>query len=821
LPGERVERRLTAILAADIVGYSRLMGEDEEGTLAQLKAHRRALVDPKINEHRGRIVKTTGDGMLVEFASVIDAVHCSVEIQLGMVGRNEAVPPERRIEFRVGINVGDIIIEGDDIFGEGVNVAARLEGLAEPGGICVSGRVQEDVEGKLEVAFEDIGDQHLKNIARPVRVFRVRLGAAAAAPRPALGLPDKPSIAVLPFDNMSGDPEQAYLADGIVEAITAALSRIRSFFVIARNSAFTYKGRAANVRDIGRELGVAYVLEGSVQKAGNRIRIIVQLIETEGGAHVWAGRHDGTLDDIFDFQDRITEQVAGALQPSIRIAEIERSRRKRPQDLGAYDYAMRAMPHVWALEKEESAKALELLEQALALDPRYPLALSLAGWCHAQRSVYGWGDIAESQALARGLAEKAAELSADDPLILAVLGAVHTFLRNYGTARVLLERAVGLDPNAAWAWSRLGWLDNYSDQPEAAREKFERAMRLSPFDPMNFNNYVGMASSHELLQEYDQAVALYRRALEERPHAMWIYRNLASSLAGAGRMGEAKEAYAQMMRAYPAMTAAKFRQAMVFSSAALDVWLRTSESWACRTDTGPRIGGGATGGAMARIFQNILETVGNTPVVRINRLAPSGVNLFVKIEAFNPLGSVKDRLALGVIEEAERTGELKPGQTVIEATSGNTGIGLAMVCAQKGYPLVVTMAETFSVERRKLMRFLGAKVVLTPAAQRGTGMVTKAVELARANGWFLTRQFENEANPDMHSRTPAARSRALRGCWRRNVRRPGSSSASRRTRRCSAAARRKSAIRTAPPRRVTRPSSRIRCRAGPPTSSPS
>jgi len=568
---DRVERRLTAILAADIAGYSRLMGADEEGTLTQMKANRRELVDPKIEEHRGRLVKTAGDGLLVEFASVIDAVRCAADVQRGMLDRNADIPNDKRIEFRMGINVGDIIIDGGDIFGDGVNVAARLEGLADPGGLCVSGRVQEDVRGKLEITFADEGEHQLKNIAWPVRVYRAQFSTVTATVRPALTLPDKPSIAVLPFNNMSGEPDQDYLADGIVEAITAALSHIRSFFVIARNSAFTYKGQAVNVRDIGRELGVAYLLEGSAQKAGNRIRITVQLIETEGGAHVWTSRYDGTIDDIFDLQDRITEQVAGALQPSIRIAEIERSRRKRPQDLGAYDYAMRAMPHVWALEKEESAKALELLDKALAIDPKYPLALSLAGWCHAQRSVYNWADdIAQSQARALTLAERAAELSGDDPLILAVLGAVHTFVRNHGTARVLLERAVAIDPNAAWAWSRLGWLDNYSDRPERALEKFQRALRLSPLDPMNFNNYVGMASAHEVAQENDKAAALYRRALEERPHAMWIYRNLASSLSGAGRMEEAKEAYAQMLRSYPDLTVSRFRQAMVFSTAVLD-----------------------------------------------------------------------------------------------------------------------------------------------------------------------------------------------------------------------------------------------------------
>jgi adenylate cyclase len=568
---ERVQRRLTAILAADVAGYSRLMGADEEGTLAHLKAHRRELVDQQVEEHHGRIVKTTGDGMLVEFASVVNAARCAVEIQRGMTKRNVDVPQQKRIEFRIGINVGDIIIDGGDIFGDGVNVAARLEGLAKPGGICVSGRVQEDVRGKLDIAFADEGEHQLKNIAWPVRVYRAQLSSVTSTARTILPIPDKPSIAVLPFDNLSAEPDQAYLADGIVEAITSTLSSIRSFFVIARNSAFTYKGLAKNVRDIGRELGVAYVLEGSVQKAGNRLRITVQLIETEGGAHVWSARYDGTIDDIFDLQDRITEQVAGALQPSIRTAEIERSRRKRPQDLGAYDYAMRAMPHVWALEKEESAKALELLDQALAIDPEYPLALSLAGWCHAQRSVYNWADdIVASQALAGKFAERAAELSGDDPLILAVLGAVHTFVRNHGTARVLLERALALDPNAAWAWSRLGWIENYSDRPERAIENFERALRLSPFDPMNFNNYVGMGSAHEVLQAYDKAVGLYRRALEERPHAKWIYRHLASSLSGAGRMEEARDAYAEMLRNYPGLTASKYKQAMVFSAPALE-----------------------------------------------------------------------------------------------------------------------------------------------------------------------------------------------------------------------------------------------------------
>ena len=383
-----MERRLAAVLAADVAGYSRLMGIDEEGTLARLKAVRRDLVDPTIASHRGRIVKTTGDGMLVEFASAVDAARSAIEVQRGMAERNADVPQQIRLEFRIGIHVGDIIIDENDIFGDGVNIAARLEGIAEPGGVCISDDAHRQIRGKIDIAFDDIGEQTLKNIAEPMRAWNIRLpGEAASAIRSSssaiqvqdLALPDKPSIVVLPFDNMSAEAGQDYLADGIVEAITAALSSIRSFFVIARSSAFTYKGRATNARDIGKELGVAYLLEGSVQKAGNRLRIIVQLIETEGGAHVWSSRFDGAIDDFFDLEDRITEQVAGALQPSIRIAEIERSRRKRPQDLGSYDYTMRAMPHVWALEEEESAKALEFLEKALAIDSRIPPSL-VACW---------------------------------------------------------------------------------------------------------------------------------------------------------------------------------------------------------------------------------------------------------------------------------------------------------------------------------------------------------------------------------------------------------------------------------------------------------
>jgi TolB-like protein len=340
---ERVERRLTTILAADVAGYSRLTGLDEEGTHARLQDHLQSLLEPKIAEHRGRIVKRTGDGLLAEFGSVVDAVRCAVDVQEGMVQRNTDVSEEKRIEFRLGINIGDIIIDHGDIFGDGVNVAARLEGIADPGGMCISDWAYQQVRDKLDVVFEDAGEQQLKNIARPVRMYRVRPVGAAATKRSSLSLPDKPSIAVLPFQNMSGDPEQEYFADGIVEEIITALSRFRELFVIARNSSFTYKGRAVDMKQVGRELGVRYVLEGSVRKAGNRLRITGQLIDTQTGAHLWADRFEGTLEDIFDLQDQVTGKVIAAIVPKLEQVEIDRAKRKPTENLDAYDYYLRGM----------------------------------------------------------------------------------------------------------------------------------------------------------------------------------------------------------------------------------------------------------------------------------------------------------------------------------------------------------------------------------------------------------------------------------------------------------------------------------------------
>ena len=394
---ERVERRLAAILAADVAGSCRLIGIDEEGTLAQLKALRKTLFDPEIAAHHGRVVKNTGDGALVEFASAVDAARCAVDIQRGMATQNTDVADDQRIEFRIGIHLGDIIIDDDDIFGDGVNIAARLEGIAEPGGVCMSDDAYRQVRGKVDIAFDDMGPQLLKNIAEPMRTWRVRLtgqtplqsGPAVSQPQ-ALPLPDKPSIAVLPFQNMSGDPEQEYFADGMVEEIITALSRNHQLFVIARNSSFTFKGRAVDIKQVARDLGVRYVLEGSVRKSGNRIRITGQLIDAASGAHLWADRYDGALGDVFELQDQVATSVVGAIAPSLTQAEMERAKRKPTNSLDAYDYYLRGLTALWQYTKDGTEQACGLFERSVALDPQFaPAYAVLAGTINLRKS-WGW-----------------------------------------------------------------------------------------------------------------------------------------------------------------------------------------------------------------------------------------------------------------------------------------------------------------------------------------------------------------------------------------------------------------------------------------------
>jgi TolB-like protein len=551
LAGKRVERRLMAILAADVAGYSRLVSADEEGTLAQWKAHWRELIDPKIKEHSGRIVRITGDGLLVEFASVIAAVRCAVEVQRAMVERNADVPQENRIEFRMGINVGDIIIDGTDMWGDGVNVAARLEALSEPGGICVSGRVQEDVHGRLDIAFEDIGERQLKNIARPVRVYRVRLNGTANEPAPAL--PNKPSIAILPFNNMSGDPEQEYFADGVVEEIITALSRMRWLFVIARNSSFTYKGRAVDVKQVGRELGVRYVLEGSVRKAANRVRITAQLIVAVTGAHLWADRFEGALDDIFDLQDQVTASVVGAIAPKLEEAEVERAKHKPTESLDAYDYFLRGVAslHLWT--REGNTEALRRFNRAIEIDSDFSSAYGMAAWCYAERKSERWMlDRARETAEAAALARKAAEVGRDDAIALARGGfALAYVVHDVDAGAALIDRALRLNPNLADAWHFSGWVRVYLGGPELAIEHFAHAMRLNPLDPLTFIMQMGIAFAYFFAGRYDDASSWAEKALREKPDYHPALRVAAASNALAGRMDEAHTAMARSLRLNP------------------------------------------------------------------------------------------------------------------------------------------------------------------------------------------------------------------------------------------------------------------------------
>ena len=547
-------RRLAAILAADVAGYSRLMGSDEEGTLERLKALRRELLDPKIAEHRGRLVKTTGDGLLVEFGSVVDALRCAVEVQREMTGRIAGVPPDNRIELRIGINVGDVVVEDGDIFGDGVNVAARLEGLAEPGGICVSARVQEDAAGRLDLAFEDMGDQQLKNITRPVRAYRVIASAGSASARadPVLALPDKPSIAVLPFQNLSGDPEQEYFADGMVEEIITALSRIRWLFVIARNSSFTYKGQSVDVKQVGRELGVRYVLEGSVRKAGGRVRITGQLIDALSGTHLWADRFDGSLEDVFDLQDKVASSVAGVIEPALQAAEMRRSAGRPTTDLSAYDLYLRSLATFFPTTKKRVLKALSLLDWALAIDPNYAPALSWAATCHLQLIRDGWaGDPDASRRKADDFARQSLEAGENDPAVLANGAMVLAYLgEDIGAMIALVDRALAVNPSYARGWYLSGLLRVWAGQPELGIEHVATSLRLSPRDRLG-QPLVAMGWAYFFKRQFGEAAAKLLLAIQDDPGYPPAYRVLAACYAHMGQLDDARIIVARLRTITP------------------------------------------------------------------------------------------------------------------------------------------------------------------------------------------------------------------------------------------------------------------------------
>ena len=547
-------RRLAAILAADVAGYSRLIGADEGGTLERLKALRRELLDPKIAEHRGRLVKTTGDGLLVEFGSVVDALRCAVEVQREMSGRNAGVPSDNRVELRIGINVGDIVVEDGDIFGDGVNVAARLEALAEPGGICVSARVQEDAAGKLDLAFDDIGKQQLKNIARPVRAYRVVTAARPAMPPPGSDppLPDKPSIAVLPFANMSGDPEQEYFADGMVEEIITALSRIRWLFVIARNSTFTYKGQAVDVKQVGRELGVRYVLEGSVRKAGGHVRITGQLIDAATGVHLWADRFDGSLEDVFDLQEKVAVSVAGVIEPALQAAETARSASRPTIDLTAYDLYLRAYAMYSASHQRQMRQALTLLEEAIARDPQYGPALGFAAFCCMQlTSDAAAPDRDATREKGIDFGRRAVELADDAPGVLADAAmALASFGEDIDAMTALVDRALAFNPSYARGWHISGFLRLWAGQTDLAIEHAGLALRLSPRAQARLTSLlIGYALFFS--RRFEEAVPRLRVAIEDSPVFPTPYRFLAACYAQMGLLAEARTTIARLREITP------------------------------------------------------------------------------------------------------------------------------------------------------------------------------------------------------------------------------------------------------------------------------
>jgi adenylate cyclase len=544
------ERRLTTILATDVVGYSRLMAIDETGTLAQLKTHRKEVIEPKTAEYHGRVVKLMGDGTLMEFGSVVDAIRFAVDVQRAMVERNASVPEDRQITYRVGINIGDIIVEGEDIYGDGINVAARLEALAEPGGICVSRTVFNHVKNKVELGFEDLGEQEFKNIPEPVRVYRiVEQEVRTLASHPVL---NRPAVAVLPFDSLSGDPEQEYFADGITEDIITALSYWRWFPVIARNSTFAYKGRAMDVTQVARELGARYVLEGSVRKAGNRVRISAQLIDAPSGHHLWARRYDRDLSDIFALQDEITERIVASIEPELNRAEQERASRKQPESLDAWDHSLRALWHLNRMTKDDNAEACRLLQKAMELDPKWGGAVSLLALCQSFVGWLGWAeDPARQSAVILPIATQAVALDEGDWLAHATLGMAYVWARQHERGADELERAIDLNPSAARAYHFLGFTLAISGRPGDAIAELNTALRLDPSDPLISHTLAALGLSHFLLRKFEDSILFAGKALRADPGNVRAHHRLVASLGHLGRIEEASAALRELLRWQP------------------------------------------------------------------------------------------------------------------------------------------------------------------------------------------------------------------------------------------------------------------------------
>ena len=554
------ERRLIAIFAADVEGYSRLMGADEVGTFKDL-TQRRDILDSLIASRRGRIANTAGDSVLAEFGSAVDAVQCAVEAQAALSQANVGLSPDRHINFRIGIHVGDVMIKGGDLFGDGVNIAARLQTLASAGGVCLSGVAYDHVRKILPFAFADLGAQQVKNIDEPVRAFSVvaeRAAVVTASENASIpfALPDKPSIAVLPFQNMLGDPEQEYFADGIVEDIITALSRFKSLFVIARNSSFTFKGRAVDIKEVGRRLGVRYVLEGSVRKASGKVRITGQLIDAITGAHIWADRFERDLTDVFALQDEVTVAVVSAIQPKLLLTEIALATRRRPESLTAYDFYLRATQQFRSTTREGLAEAIRLAHRALELDPRFGLVAALSAGCHMQNVLFGYASDPqfERQEAVR-LSRLALNVDDSDPDTVAWACLISAFMVGDSESEIeMADRAVALNPNSFHAWNSRGHVYRVAGVPEEAIRSFERAMRVSPVDPFLKHSLAGMGYAFLELGRFDEAIAVGKKCLRQNPSYPPAYRNLASAFAHLGRDAEAREAAARLLETDPAFT---------------------------------------------------------------------------------------------------------------------------------------------------------------------------------------------------------------------------------------------------------------------------
>lgn len=569
MASDTVERRLAVIFAADMVGYSRLMEIDEEDTIRRQNGYRKNLIDPMFAKYDGRIVKLMGDGMLVEFSSVVNAVQCAVDIQSSIAIIEADTSEDRCIRYRVGINLGDIIIDGDDILGDGVNVAARIEGLALPGGICISDVVHQSVAGKMNLSFEDLGDQKVKNISRPLRVFRVlggRVNTKTDLDPDSDTAPDKPSIAVLAFNNMSGDSEQEYFSDGISEDIITGLSRFKDLLVIARNTSFTYKGQAVDIKQVGQELGVRYVLEGSVRRGGNRVRVTGQLIDTQTGGHVWADRYDGNLDDIFELQDDITEKVLNAVGTEITLAEIERSRRERPDSIDAWDKYLRALPLYYQISQAGHEQAKALLFESMRIAPEFSNAYALLALCYIQAAYHGWEASARSAIRqAEELAQNAVDLDPDDAAAQLAFGWIDIFSTRPEQSLRKLERAIELNPNLSTAFGVMSNSLAFAGRSEEALTAYAQATRGSPRDPERYLWHIGAMNAHFAAEEYRECVESAEQAILLKPSFYGAYFISAAALANLGRSEDAQKMLQTALSCSPRLTLANTSRNPMFA----------------------------------------------------------------------------------------------------------------------------------------------------------------------------------------------------------------------------------------------------------------